>query len=80
MVDSPATQRVEVTFVGTPPTREIEQAQGVSAVHVDGQLVRCLVCGSFQPFLESLRGYEVDSLTATPDRSEYLPATPRSET
>ena len=80
MVDSPATQRVEVTFVGAPPTWQIEQAQGVSAVHVDGQLVRCLVCGSFQPFLEALRGYEVVSLTATPDRSEYLPATPRSET
>ena len=79
MIDGPATQRVEVTFVGTPPTRQIEQAQGVSAVHIDGQLVRCLVCGSFQPFLEALRGYEVVSLTATPDRSESVIQTPRSE-
>jgi hypothetical protein len=79
MVDGPATQSVEVTFVGTPPTRQIEQAQGVSAVHVDGQLVRCLVCGSFQPFLEALRGYEVVSLTATPDRSESVTPAPRSE-
>jgi hypothetical protein len=79
MVDGPATQRVEVTFVGTPPTRQIEQAQGVSAVHIDGQLVRCLVCGSFQPFLEALRGYEVVSLTATPDRREFITPAPRSE-
>ena len=79
MFDRPATQRVEVTFVGTPPTRQIEQAQGVSAVHVDGRLVRCLVCGSFQPFLEALRGYEVVSLTATPDCSKYLTPAPRSE-
>lgn len=79
MVDDPATQRVEVTFVGTPPTRQIEQAQGVSGVHIDGQLVRCLVCGSFQPFLEALRGYEVVSLTATPDRSGSVPPAPRSE-
>ena len=79
MVDGPATQRVEVTFVGTPPTRQIEQAQGVCAVHVDGQLIRCLVCGSFQPFLEALRGYEVVSLTATPDRSQSVTPAPRSE-
>ena len=79
MVDGPATQRVEVTFVGTPPTRQIEQAQGVSAVHVDGLLIRCLVCGSFQPFLEALRGYEVVSLTATPDRSQSVTPAPRSE-
>ena len=66
MVDGPATHRVEVIFVSTPPTRQIEQAQGVSEVHAEGQLVRCLVCGSFQPFLEALRGYEVVSLTSTP--------------
>ena len=79
MVDGPATQRVEVTFVGTPPTRQIEQAQGVSAVHIDGQLVRCLVCGSFQPFLEALRGYEVVGLTAIPNPSESVTPAQRSE-
>ena len=41
----PATQRVEVTFVGTPPTRQIEQAQGVGDVHVDGQTVRWFLDG-----------------------------------
>ena len=68
MVQNAATQRVEVTFVGTPPTRQIERASGVTDVQVDGQLVRCLVYGSFQPFLEALRGYEVISLTAIPTR------------
>ena len=64
MVKDAATQRVEVTFVGTPPTRQIELASGVTDVQVDGQLVRCVVYGSFQPFLEAVRGYEVISLTA----------------
>jgi len=68
MIEDAATQRVEVTFVGTPPTRQIERASGVSDVHVDGQIVRCLVCGSFQPFLEAMRGYEVVNLTAIPTR------------
>ena len=68
MVQNAATQRVEVTFIGTPPTRQIARASGVTDVQVDGHLVRCLVCGSFQPFLEALRGYEVTSLTAIPTR------------
>jgi hypothetical protein len=59
-------QRVEVHFVGPPPARQIAQASGVSDVEVDGHRVRCSVCGSFQPFLEALRGYEVIGLTATP--------------
>ena len=67
MVEDAATQRVEVTFIGTPPTRQIERASGVSDVEIDGQMVRCLVHGSFQPFLEAVRGYEVIRLTAVPD-------------
>jgi hypothetical protein len=66
MVEDAPTQRVEVTFVGTPPTRQIERASGVSDVSVHGRTVRCLVYGAFQPFLESLRGYEVTSFTALP--------------
>jgi hypothetical protein len=61
-----ATQRVEVTFVGPPPVRQITRAIGVTEVKVDGHRVCCLVWGSFQPFLEALRGYEVTSLTSTP--------------
>lgn len=60
------TQRVEISFVGVPPARQIERASGVSQVEVDGPIVRCLVCGSFQPFLEALRGHEVLSLTTSP--------------
>lgn len=59
-------QRVEVLFVGPPPGRQIARASGVSDVEVDGHWVRCSVCGSFQPFLEALRGYEVIGLTSTP--------------
>ena len=66
MPENQATQRVEITFVGTPPTRQIERASGVTEVETDGPVVRCLVCGSFQPFLEAMRGYEVTSLTAIP--------------
>jgi hypothetical protein len=63
------TQRVEVTFVGLPPARQIARAIGVTEVELDGCRLRCLVCGSFQPFLEALRGYEVISLTSTPTLS-----------
>ena len=66
MVKDAATQRVEITFLVNPPTRQIERASGVTDVQVDGQIVRCLVCGSFQPFLEAVRGYEVANLTAIP--------------
>jgi hypothetical protein len=75
MVDNPPSQRVEVTFFGTPPTRQLERASGVIDVEVDGQTVRCLVYSSFQPFLEAVRGYEVISLTVIPalNRTEAEP-------
>ncbi|TME24994.1 MAG: hypothetical protein E6I75_28150 [Chloroflexi bacterium] len=60
-------RRVEVGFVGSPPAQHIERASGVSDVEADGALLRCLVSGSFQPFLEALRGHEVVSLTLTPE-------------
>jgi hypothetical protein len=62
-------QRVEVQFIGTPPAQRIERASGVSEVEVDGHVVRCSVCGSFQPFLEALRGHEVISLESTSTHS-----------
>jgi len=76
-----ATQRVEVTFVGPPPARQIAQAIGVTEVEFDGCRLRCLVCGSFQPFLEALRGYEVISLTSTPtlSRAELHPRVKEGE-
>jgi len=55
-------QQVEVTFVGAPPAHRVERASGVSGVRVEGRVLRCTVFGSFQPFLEALRGHEVISL------------------
>ena len=55
-------QRVEVMFVGAPPAHQVERASGVGEVEVDGRTLRCTVYGSFQPFLEALRGHEVISL------------------
>jgi hypothetical protein len=66
MFNEQALWRVEVTFVGSPPTRQIARASGVSEVDVDGHTVRCVVAGSFQPFLEALRGREVIRLTSIP--------------
>ena len=66
MTDIPQTWRVEVRFVGSPPVQNVERASGVSEVETDGPLLRCLVAGSFQPFLEALHGHEVTSLTSTP--------------
>jgi hypothetical protein len=66
MPDGPLIQRVEVSFVGAAPAGPVERAAGVSAVEVHGSILRCLVCGSFQPFLEALRGHEVVGFSSTP--------------
>jgi hypothetical protein len=65
MAQELSNHRVEVTFVGPPPARQIARASGVTEVEVDGRQLRCFVCGSFQPFLEALHGSEVISLTST---------------
>ena len=62
-------QRVEVRFVGVPPARQVKSASGVSEVRVEDGVLRCVVSGSFQPFLEALRGHEVISFTSTPAQS-----------
>jgi hypothetical protein len=59
-------QRVEVTFVGSPPARQMERASGVTEVKVEGRRLSCLVSGSFQPFLEALRASEVINITSIP--------------
>jgi hypothetical protein len=73
MTEELPVQRVEVDFVGTPPVRTVERASGVSEVEVDGATLRCVVLGSFQPFLEALRGHEVISLTSTPTYASSEP-------
>lgn len=66
----PPVRRVEVSFVGAAPARQVERASGVSDVEVDGSVLRCLVCGSFQPFLEALRGHEVVGFSSVAARGE----------
>lgn len=76
-------RRVRVSFVGTAPARQVERASGVSEVEADGSILRCLVCGSFQPFLEALRGHEVvgfDSAPARTDTGAAAPGTPPPST
>jgi hypothetical protein len=58
--------RVVVTFIGPPPARQVALASGVAEVAVDGHELRCVICGSFQPLLEALRGYEVLNITSLP--------------
>jgi hypothetical protein len=72
MAEEIPTRRVEVSFVGVPPIKQIQCALGVGEVEVDGSVLRCTVCGSFQPFLEALRGHEVISFTSTPMPSSDL--------
>ena len=66
MTEQPPSYRVEVTFVGRPPARQVARASGIAELEADGCRLRCLVSGSFQPFLEALRGYEVMTITSTP--------------
>ena len=43
---------------------------GDGEVEVDGAVLRCLASGSFQLFLEPLRGYDVMSLKSTSPKGE----------
>ena len=65
MPSEPPVRRVEVSFVGPAPARQVRCASGVSEVETEGSILRCLVRGSFQPFLEALRGHEVVGLNST---------------
>ena len=75
MAEKPPLRRVEISFVGAAPARQVRRAAGVSEVEADGSVLRCLVCGSFQPFLEALRGHEVVGFSATPELTSTPPAT-----
>jgi len=69
-------RRVDVSFVGAAPARQVEHASGVSQVEIDGSTLRCLVCGSFQPFLEALHGHEVIGLNSSPVPAEETSSAP----
>jgi len=68
MPQETSNHRVVVTFVGPPPARQVALASGVAGVDVDGHELRCVICGSFQPLLEALHGYEVMSITSIPTK------------
>ena len=65
VIEVPQLRKVEVSFVGAPPAHQIARASGVSRVETNGRFLRCVVYGSFQPFLEALHGHEVVSLEST---------------
>jgi len=73
MTEELTIRRVEVSFVGRPPTRVLERTRGVSNIETEGPVLRCLVCGSFQPFLEALRGYEVIAFESMPEPQAEQP-------
>lgn len=76
MAEELPVRRVEVSFVGAPPVRQVRRAVGVSDVEASGSVLRCLVCGSFQPFLEALRGHEVIGFSSTPAHCTIPPLNP----
>jgi hypothetical protein len=76
MPDGLPIRRVEVSFVGAAPARQVERAPGVSDVEVHGSILLCLVWGSFQPFLEALRGHEVVGFSSTPALAGGTPPAP----
>ena len=65
VTEVPQLRKVEVSFVGAPPAQQIARASGVSGVEIHDGVLRCVVYGSFQPFLEALQGHEVVSLEST---------------
>lgn len=73
MAEELPVRRVEVRFVGTAPARQVRRAAGVSDVEADGSTLRCLVSGSFQPFLEALRGHEVIRFDSAPPSTGTVP-------
>jgi hypothetical protein len=76
MPDELPVRRVEVSFVGPAPARQVARASGVSEVETDGSTLRCLVRGSFQPFLEALRGHEVVGFDSTAALAREISSTP----
>jgi ABC-2 type transport system ATP-binding protein len=56
---------VEIEFATEPPVKEINSAEGVSEVRVDGSRVRCNVRGGFEPLLAAIAGHGVVNLVST---------------
>jgi len=56
--------RVEIEFAAEPPLDAIRKADGVDDVTVEGQRVRCVVRGSFEPLMQAIAGAHVVNLTS----------------
>jgi ABC-2 type transport system ATP-binding protein len=56
--------RVEIEFAGEAPVEAIRKADGVDDVTVDGQRVRCVVRGSFEPLVAAIAHAHVVNLTS----------------
>jgi len=55
-------RRVEIEFIGPPPV--LDSVAGVSAVTVEGQIVRCQLAGSPTELLRAVAPHEVRSFTS----------------
>lgn len=51
--------QVELEVVGEPPAEAVRAASGVEHVEVDGNHLRCIVRGSFDPLMRALAGCRV---------------------
>jgi ABC-2 type transport system ATP-binding protein len=51
--------QVEIEFAGKVPLEDIQAAAGVDRVEAEGQVVRCIVRGSFQPLMKALAASQV---------------------
>jgi ABC-2 type transport system ATP-binding protein len=54
--------RVEIEFGAEPPVDAIRRAEGVDSVEVEGNRVRCVVRGSFEPLMAAIAGAHVVNL------------------
>jgi ABC-2 type transport system ATP-binding protein len=56
--------QVEIEFAGQPPDAAIRAAAGVDQVEVEGNRVRCVVRGSFEPLIKAIAAGEVVNLSS----------------
>ena len=59
-----ARHQVQVRFGTPPPPGSFDRIPGVSGLSLRGDLPRCTVQGSFDPFVKALRPFEVLDLNS----------------
>ena len=55
---------LEIGFVGEVPAERVRAAPGVERVEIEGQTIRCIVKGSFDPLVKALQGATVTILNS----------------